>query len=510
MSFWNVFRGRSKRDTATSLPSVKEDISEFKEEQIREWFASCGDVTVEKAETDGDNGTTILLIYCPSLCDIKQIHQLVSPDLQGVFTGSLPVSLSRLESQKNLAMKQLSEQDMKDEIIKNVFSGQLLLLFEGTRIGYTLDIAAKPQRTPEEPNTEISIRGPKDGFVEELAVNVGLVRKRLRTTSLHYETFTIGTRTKTEVGLFFIQDIAPDEVIKEVRKRLQSITIDGILSATALKELIADTSFPIFPSFVYTGRPDFVAESLLCGRFALIVDGVPTAIIAPANLTFILKSSEDVHDSFFFVSFERILRLFGLMVSLLLPGFWIALTTYHTDELPFTMLATTVLSRQGVPFPTSLECFLMLFLFELFREAGNRLPQVIGQTLSVVGGLIIGQAAISAGLASAGLLVVVATSLVATFTLVNLTLTGTVSILRMGIVLASSLLGMFGFLVSVFAVLTYLANLRSFGVPYLAPLSPPTFGDIKQAIITVPWKQKKKRPAILQPQDPTRRGEDTQ
>ncbi|BAU25969.1 GerA spore germination protein [Aneurinibacillus soli] len=499
MLFMNIFKRKSKRSTRTSVPAVEEHIPEFKEGQVREWFASCGDVNIETIHTAGGDNTVVILIYCPGLCDTKLINQVVSS----------PVSLSELESQKTVAMKRLPKQGMKEKIIENVFCGQLLLLFEGTDAVYTVDISARPQRKPEEPSTETAVRGPRDGFIEELDVNVGLIRKRLKTTSLHYETFTIGTRTKTEIGLFFIKDVASSQVIEEVRKRLGSIEIDGMLGTEQLEEMIADTPYPFFPLFVYTGRPDLVAESLLRGRFALFVDGNPTAIIAPANLLFVLKTSEDMHDSFFFVSFERFLRLGGMMVALFLPGFWVALTTYHPDQLPFTLLATTMVSRQGVPFSTPLECFLMLFLFELFREAGARFPAAIGQTISVVGGLIIGQAAISAGLTSPGLIVVAATSLVAKFTLGNLYLTGSVALLRMCVLIASSFLGMFGFFISVFAILTYLANLRSFGVPYLAPLSPPVFSDMKHALFRIPWKQEKKRSTMLQPHDSTRQGEDT-
>ncbi|WCN37568.1 spore germination protein [Aneurinibacillus uraniidurans] len=499
MLFRDIFKRKSKRRTSISVPAVGEHISEFKEEQVREWFASCGDVNIEIIRTEGNDNAVVMLIYCPGLCDTKQINQIVSSSM----------SLYKLEDQRTATMKKLSNQGIKETIIESVFLGQLLLLFEGTDVAYTIDISAQPKRNPEEPKTEISIRGPRDGFIEDLSVNAGLIRKRLPTTSLHYETFIIGTRTKTEVGLFFIKDIAPNKVIEEVRQRLQQINIDGITSSVQVEEMIGDTSFPLFPLFVYTGRPDFVAESLLRGRFALLVDGIPTATIAPVNLMFILKTSEDMHDSFYFASFERVLRLFGMIISMFLPGFWVALTTYHPDQLPFTLLATTVVSRQGVPFSTPLECFLMLFLFELFREAGARFPAAIGQTLSVVGGLIIGQAAISAGLTSPGLIVVAATSLVAKFTLGSVALTGSVAIFRMFILIASSFMGMFGFLISAFAILTYLANLRSFGVPYLAPLSPPVFRDMKYVIFRMPWKREKKRSTMLQPHDSTRQGEDT-
>ncbi len=202
------------------------------------------------------------------------------------------------------------------------------------------------------------------------------------------------------------------------------------------------------------------------------------------------------------MSFQRLIRLIGVSIAVFLPGLWVAIITYHQDQLPFTLLATIVLARQGVPLPAPLEAFIMISLFEIFKEAGMRLPIAIGQTLSVVGGLIIGQAAINAGLAAPGTLVAMATSVVATFTLVNQSLAGTVSILRFIVLAASSMLGLFGFIASMFFLLVYTVNLTSFGVPYLAPISPVT-GDIWKVIITSGWKKFKIRPKMLKTNDNT-------
>lgn len=215
-------------------------------------------------------------------------------------------------------------------------------------------------------------------------------------------------------------------------------------------------------------------------------------------------SPEDFYIGYFPVIFERLIRAMGLFIALFLPGLYIAIATYHQEQIPLTLLATLNMNRKGVPFPTPLEAFIMLILFELFREAGIRLPNVIGQTLAVVGGLIIGESAIRAGLTNPSMLVVIGTTVVASFTLINQTLVSTVSILRMGVLLLSSLLGVFGFLLSLFSIVTYLANLRSFGLPYLAPAAPFHFHDLLQSTVRLFIR---KRPQMLDPVDSTREGE---
>ncbi|SMF25548.1 GerA spore germination protein [Paenibacillus barengoltzii] len=447
---------------------------------------------------------TILFVYCEGMSDTKQINETIIPSLREWLSDIRSQPLNEEALISGWTISTLQKETMLENLVPKVFKGDLILFVDGLRSAYTLDIASPPQRKPEEPSTEISIRGPRDGFIEDLSVNVALVRKRLRTESLSYEQYILGKRSQTKAGLLYIKDVIRPEVVQEVKQRLSEIDIDAVYSSNELEELLAESKWSLFPLFEYTGRPDFVLAALLRGRFAILLDGVPTAIIAPANLSLLFKSGEDVHNAYSLVAFGRLLRLLGVCIALFLPGFYIGIATYHQDQLPLTLLATLVMSRKGVPLPTPIEALMMMILFELFREAGVRLPNAIGQTLSVVGGLIIGDAAIRAGMTSPSLLVVIATTAVATFTLVNQSLAGAVSILRIGILIASSVLGVFGFILSVFVVLICLANLRSFGVPYLAPISPFTFRDAVHALFRAPVPYMKKRPKMLNTVDSTR------
>ncbi|MBB6669230.1 spore germination protein [Cohnella nanjingensis] len=371
-------------------------------------------------------------------------------------------------------------------VFAQLFSGSVILFADGRIYGYP--IADLPQRTPEESSAEISVKGPRDGFIEELPVNLTLVRRRLRTPDLKVEQHKIGSESQTKIALLYMASIAPPGLVKEARHRLKKITAKVISGSGQWEEMIADRSNSLFPLIDYTGRPDYVVRSLIAGRVAFLMEGVPLGYLAPINLYNLLKSAEDNHNSFYYVTLERILRLFGFVTTLALPGFWVALSAFNVDQFPFPLLSTIVMSRSGLPMSTTMEMFFMLGMFELFREAGLRLPQAVGQTVAVVGGIIVGDAAIRAGLTSPTMLVVSAITNISSFTLVNQTLLGSVSLMRIGVVLASSFLGMFGFFVSMFAILFYLASLSSFGVPYLSPIAPIKWRDFWFAFLRFPAK----------------------
>ncbi|GFN29800.1 hypothetical protein PCURB6_00600 [Paenibacillus curdlanolyticus] len=349
-----------------------------------------------------------------------------------------------------------------------------------------------PGRQPEESTMEVSLKGPRDGFVEKLETNLALVRKRLRTPDLHCEFMTIGSQSKTQVVMLYIAGKASRSLVDEMRQRLSAIDIEALYGSSQLEELVSDQPRALFPLVDSIGWPDYVVQALMSNRIAVLVEGSPTAILAPATLTLQIKSPEDIHLPYYFVTLERLLRLAGIALALYLPGFWVALSSYNIDQLPFNLLATISISRAGLPLSAPLEMFLMLAMFELFREAGVRLPRPVGQTVSVVGGLIVGDAAIRAGLTSPTMLVVAAVTAVATFTLVNQTLNGTVSVLRLFILALSSVLGIFGFFIALFAVMVYVCSLESFGHPYMLPIAPIKWKKLLDVLTQLPWYGQRK------------------
>lgn len=467
-------------------------------EAIRGLFRKAGDIQMNRFELGGPGRPrSVYLLYCEGMIRGKQINEMVLPGLEEL----LPITDEGRELDKKWELRRI---ERKEDLIGSVFAGNLILLIEALGIVYSMDLAGVPQRKPEESNTEMAVKGPRDAFVEDLTTNIALVRKRLRTNSLCCERFTVGKRSRTEVALLYIEDIANPDVVEQARERIRDIDIDTLMGSSPLEELLSDDSNSLFPLLGYTTRPDFVVDSLTRGRISVLASGAPTAVLAPGNLLYMLRSPEDTYFPYLPATFGLLFRYIGLCIALLLPGFYIAATSYNVEQIPYPLLATIGLSRIGLPFPGPLEAFLMVGMFEVFREAGERLPKAVGSTVAVVGGIIVGEAAIQAGLASTTLIVVAAVTGVASFTLVNQTLVFAVSITRIFIMICSSFLGIYGFMLALIATLLYLASLESFGLPYLAPLSPVSWKDILLVISRVPWVKKNRRPSMLHTTDDTR------
>ncbi|BBI33713.1 spore germination protein [Cohnella abietis] len=500
----------SEKSKHTDISTMK--LADLSQSALYELFKHSSDVNIRPYfSVNEPNLLNPLLIYCDGMIDAKLLNDFLYMQLRKLLTNFPPSSDQVLPGTalENQNFYQIEEPQAVQNLIQQVMSGNLVLYFESTRSLYVIQMASPPQRSPSESNTEISIKGPRDGFTESIEMNIALVRKRLKTTTMGIEYYQLGARSRTNVGLLYISDITNKDLLAEVKQRIQKIEVDGVLSSQQLEEGLSDSSYALFPLLDYMGRPDYIAESLLRGRFAVIVDGSPMVLVGPTNLMTLIKSPEDLHQPFYYVILERILRILGLIVAIFFPGFWVAISAYNLDQIPFPLLATVVVSRLGLPLSGPLDLFLMVGLFELFREAGMRLPKAVGQTVAVVGGLIVGEAAISAGITGPTTLVVSAVTAVSTFTLVNQSLSGSVTVIRFFVLGFSCLFGMLGFFLSMFIIVIYLSSLTSFGVPYLSPLSPIRYKELLLSLLTAPWKWQKKRPAMYDPQDSTKQRENS-
>ncbi|WP_028546488.1 spore germination protein [Paenibacillus taiwanensis] len=488
------------------LPNQVNELTPLTIQALKQHLLTCSDIHFHtcKYKTMHEE-IEVVFAWCEGMADLQQFNQYIIPRFRDILQSVKEVS--HLDDHSSLSLIPLASSSGLLQAEARLFDGHLLVCFPEDECYYSIDIAKPPNRAPEESSTEISIKGPKDGFTESLTTNIALVRKRMKSDSLKVESLTIGRRTHTDVALLYIKDIANPELVADVRQRLNRLDIDALISSSQLGDAIGDSQYALFPLLDYIGRPDHVIQSLVRGRFIIMVDTTPMALIGPADLMLVLKSPEDAHFPYYFVTFQRMLRLVGLFVSIFVPGFWIALIAFNVEQLPLPLLATVTNARSGLPFSASMELVLMLGLFEIFREAGVRLPKAVGQTVAVVGGLIVGDASIRAGLGSPTTLVVAAVTAVATFTLVNQSLSGTVSVIRLGVVVLSSFLGMYGFFIAMLAILLYLSTLESFGIPYLAPLSPPSLHDIAKSLIELPSKWKNRRPEYIFPLDKTREGD---
>lgn len=467
---------------------------------LKEQFENCADVRFQTYQFQASNVT---LVICESMIDNYLLNEVVVPRLQSVCDQKqLPEKKALPQS---LFLPGLQQVDKLQDAVTNVFSGFVLIYIEDTKILLSSNIEKKPNRSPEETNLEVLIKGPRDNFIEDLGVNIALIRKRLPTNSLSVEKLTLGKRSKTKIAILYFKDIANLSILKELKGKLNSIDTDAILSGELLMERLNSNSY-LVPLNDTTGRPDFAIQALITGRFVLLLDGIAYAMITPVNVLMLLKSGEDNDYPVFFSSLERLLRFASILIALLLPAFWLALTTFHQEQLPIQLLATVVQSNTGSPLPSAIEMLGMLFMFELFREAGLRLPSILGGTISVVGGLIIGDAAIRAGITSPAMIVIIAISTIATFTFVNQSFVTSVSIMRIGFIFITAALGLFGFFLSLYIVLIFLGNIRIFSYPYLGITADLSWDNIKKTIFRPPSKEYKKRPSILDPKDKTKEG----
>jgi len=479
----------------------------WNEESLKALFAGSSDVKIQACHFGGQESVEVVIAYAEGLSHSADIGKFILPELNRLFKeqGSFKDPIVRLSN--SLSITEFTE-TTEDALSEAIFQGDLLLIFtEENKVAF-VSIADKPTRQPYESSTEISVKGPRDGFVEDITVNIALIRKRLRSPSLHVDNVTVGRRTKTRVGILYFYDIINPKILEDIRARLDKIDIDGLLSISQLEELLSDFKFKLLPIMDFTGRPDYAVQSLLSGRLVIIIDGLPMVLIAPAGLSLILKSPEDAHFNYAYVSFSRIIRGISLFLSIFLPAIWVALVSFHQDQIPFQMMATISVTRLGLPLSSHMEMFLLLMLLEIFREAGVRLPNAIGQTLTSIGGLIIGDAAIRAGLVSPSVVVVGAITAVSGVTLVNQTLSTQVSILRLFFFTLSAILGMYGVILGMVLLIGYMGTIKSFGVSYLAPLSPLSVRELLISFLRLPWDKINKRPTAMQTKDQDKKKED--
>jgi hypothetical protein len=476
--------------------STSNQVHNEQAEKLKTQFQNSQDLQAKMHRTEKE---TFEIIYFDSLINLQYLDQYILPKLNRHADGSVKDKLLSLFQAEDVSEKNL------DDLSDLLFQGNTFFLF-GKAI-LSIGAAEFPKRQPEESALETSIRGPKDGFVEDIKTNISLIRRRLNTPSLCLEKYTIGRRSKTKVALMYLDDVIDKDVLKEVRERMEKVELDILTNIYDLEMYVRDRPYSLFPTLDYTGRPDFIVQGLNQGRFALLVDGNPTVSYAPVNLLLQTKSPEDTYNNFAYVSLERIIRLFGLTVAGFLPGLWIAFSAYNVEQIPYLLVATISMSRFGLPLSAPIEMFVILFLFELFNEAGVRLPRAIGQTVAVLGGLIVGDAAIRAGLTSPTMLVVAAITYISSFTLVSQSLSSTFTIIRFTVILLSTFFGLFGVVIAYILTVLYLSTISSFGSPYLGSVAPVSLTESIKSFIRAPRQFFKTRTSLTSPDDPTRGGD---
>ncbi|SIS98154.1 spore germination protein [Alicyclobacillus vulcanalis] len=388
--------------------------------------------------------------------------------------------------------------------VEALLKGSAVVVRDGADTAQAWDLSQPPGRTINRSENEPTLHGPQEAFVEQLALNLAMVRKRLKSQKLKIETVTIGAVAPCDIAVMYQEGIAKQEIVHEVRRRLAQIHVDYVADANEIREFINDPRFSVFPTTEETERPDRVAAALMEGRVAILTDGSPTCLMVPVTFAMNLSSPEDYYMHYSLALPLRLLRHLMFWASVLLPALYVALLTYNQDLLPTPLLVSVAAQHAGIPFPTIIEALGMLVAFEALREAGTRLPRAVGQSVSIVGTLVIGDAAVRAGLVSPGMVIIVSATGVASFTLPALGLVQAARLLQFPFVLAAGLFGLYGVLMLGMALVGRMASLRSFGVPYLSPIAPNVMGDMKDVIIRAPWWMMKRRPRQFESVDRVR------
>ena len=332
-----------------------------------------------------------------------------------------------------------------EDSVQAMMNGDAVLLLEGSRIGFIIDVKGFPHRDMGEPRNEKVLRGPQEAFVEAMRVNTAMIRRRLHTGQLKLEMLTLGKQTKTLVSLVYLDGVANANIIDEVRRRLNNIQeVDSILNASCVEQYIEDNPFSIFPQMQYTERPDKVAAALLEGRVALVVDGSPDVILLPVLFVQLLQSPEDYYNRILPGTFIRWIRYVGLFIATTLPSLYVAITSFHPELLPINLLLSITTAREGVPFPAFVEALMMELAFELLREASIRLPGAIGNTIGIVGALVIGDAAVSARLVAPQMVIVVAITAIGSFAIPSVEASDAIRLIRFPLMLLAAVFGLYG------------------------------------------------------------------
>ncbi|WP_156396720.1 spore germination protein [Paenibacillus sp. Soil724D2] len=496
-----IFRSNDNRSTDTRLyqsgstiskESLEESI-ELNFDKIKKDFGNSNDIVMQTMLLNGADPIHIGVIYINGLISPTSIQTLLTENLK-VDSSEFPLNALRNAMS---TLGQVHEIPNFESLYQSILSGSTVILLDGSVQGLAANTQGGEHRSVEEPTTQSVVRGPREGFTELISTNTALIRRKIKDPNLWMESMTIGRVSKTEVAIMYMNGIVNDKLVEEARIRLGRIDIDAIFESNNIEELIQDETYTPFPTLYNTERPDVIAAGLMEGRIAILVDGTPFVLMAPALFTQFYQSAEDYYQRADFATLLRFLRYICFFISLLAPSLYIAITTFHQELLPSTLLISLAAQREGIPFPAFIEAVVMEITFEILREAGVRLPKTVGQAVSIVGALVIGQAAVEAGLVSPAMVIIVAITAIANFVIPSFNMGITIRILRFLLMLIAASFGLYGVTVGVIAIVLHLCSLRSFGVPYMSPVAPFISADQKDTIFRLPQWALSTRPRLI-------------
>ncbi|KIL34171.1 membrane protein [Cohnella kolymensis] len=458
---------------------------------LKRIFKDCSDIIVRPFVIEKD--IQAIAVFVDGLVKTELVDNALEnlmifegqeKDVESLMNRSLPVS-------------QVKTTDNYGDFLESVLSGDTGILVTGNTKALLLGIRGPATRSVAEPETEGVVRGPREGFTENLRVNTSLVRRRVRTPLLKMKPFVLGRQSNTSLVVVYMEGLTNPGLVEEVIARLKKVDLDVLLESGFLEEYIQDSAWSPFPQMQVTERPDTTALALMQGRIAVIIDGTPMVLLAPTAFYQLLQASEDYYERFQMGTLLRWLRYLFLFISLFTPALYVAITTYHAELIPTTLLFSIASAREHIPFPAVVEALIMEITFEALREAGIRLPKAVGSAIGILGAIVVGQAAVQAGIVSAPMVIVVSITGIASFTIPSFNGAIAVRMLRFPFIILGSLFGIYGILIGFMVLIGHLSNLRSFGVPYMSPIGPIKFRDLKDIAVRAPLWAMKKRPGFM-------------
>lgn len=471
---------------------------------LKEIFKNCNDLVQKEFFCGIRRNVNAFLLYTDGLVRTEMLEESLMrpllnrdiPQMEG-SPEAKGKKLCEFVEKEVLEVADIKELTELEDVVTQVLAGNTVLLLDGSSTAIMLSSKMFPNRGVQSADREIATRGSKDSFTESLRFNTALIRRRIRDSRLKVEQKVAGERSKTDIALMYMEDLVKPSILREIKEKLKNVSMDGILDSGMLEQLlIKDWNTP-FPRFQSTQRPDKTASALLEGRIVLVVDNSPDVLLLPVTFNTFFQASDDYYNRWETATFARLLRYGAAFLALGLPAFYIAVANFHTEVLPTSLILSFAQARKGIPFPVVVEVLLMELEFELLREAGIRLPGQLGATIGIVGGLIVGQAAVEAGIVSTIVVIIVALTAIASFSIPNETMTAALRLLKFGFIFMAAVWGIYGFFLAWLFLAVHLCGLESFGIAYLLPSvegSGKNYDDHKDYHVRFPLFMMKKRP----------------
>lgn len=496
---------RQKQD-----PLKPEDLPilrEYKENlvRIKEELGGSADVVIREIKIGEHSGA---LVYVDGLTKSDAISDYLLESIMDQTVIEKDIFQFMLEN--TVALGSVQTITNWNQVYDMLFSGNTIIFLNGYNKAISAETKGWEKRAISEPTTQLSIRGPKDSFTETLRTNTAQIRRRIKSPNLWLESMKIGLVSQTDVAIMYIKGIADDAIIAEVKHRLNRIKMDSIQDSGMVEQLIEDQTWTSFPTTYHSERPDVVTSQLLEGRIAIIVDGSPFVLTVPVVFIQFFQSPDDYFSRFDLSTGIRLLRVMAFLIALIGPSTYIAATTFHQEMIPTPMAIAIAAQRENVPFPAFFEAAIMEVVFEILREAGLRLPRSVGQAVSIVGALVIGQAAVQAGFVSPVMVIVVSITAIANFSIPVFSMAIAARLIRFVLMALSSFLGFYGIMLGILFLSIHLCSLRSFGVPYMVPLAPLNIYNLQDAFVRFPIWAMKSRPWLISKDNIVRTGENQQ